>query len=286
MSRKAGSDNSPWRCEGKVSHVVFPEVFFPSLTPVQQQTMPLLLSNKDVNVEVGVFSKCVILWQLQACTGSGKTLAYVIPAVEMLLRRHSPLRPGQAGVIVVVPTRELALQVSRIFKQFTEIAPCPLGVLTLIGGGAVKPLQLSPGQRTDVVVATPGRLDTHLGRGEIDAHALEILVLDEADRSVRNHDSTTSPTSLQPTRDWVCQHTQLDSFEAAKAATNGMTLVAFYHFPSFYRFLGVLRVSSAPPRPQKWLPSPVLACEIRLSYAYPTRTSRHQKLCSSRMRQA
>ncbi|KAJ4455385.1 putative ATP-dependent RNA helicase DDX55 [Paratrimastix pyriformis] len=169
----------PWSFGGQVVHLRYPKGFFRAATPVQARVIPLFLSNKDVNVE--------------ACTGSGKTLSYVIPAVEILLKQPEPLKPGQIGVVVIVPTRELAGQVASIFQQFTSIAPRPLGVLTLVGGTSHKPhivsfsllspsVPLAPDQRTDIVVASPGRLEQHLSKGELDARTLEVLILDEADR--------------------------------------------------------------------------------------------------------
>lgn len=70
---------------------------FPLMTPVQTATIPLFLSHKDVVV--------------QASTGSGKTLSFVIPIIELLLRRKEPLRKHQVGAIVISPTRELAQQI-------------------------------------------------------------------------------------------------------------------------------------------------------------------------------
>jgi hypothetical protein len=76
------------------------ELGFTNTTPVQQATIPLLLSNKDVAV--------------QACTGSGKTVAFLIPAFEMVLRCDDPWGKHDVGALVIAPTRELAIQVKNL----------------------------------------------------------------------------------------------------------------------------------------------------------------------------
>ncbi|KNE59716.1 hypothetical protein, variant [Allomyces macrogynus ATCC 38327] len=81
------------------------------MTPVQSQTIPLFLKSKDVVVE--------------AITGSGKTLAFVIPVIEMMLRKmkSEPLRKNQIGAIIISPTRELAIQIYSVLRQFLPDSP-------------------------------------------------------------------------------------------------------------------------------------------------------------------
>ena len=86
---------------------------FPTMTPVQAATIPLLCTNKDVCVEVVACHRgcCWDSCSVQAVTGSGKTLAYIVPLFQKLLSRDGPLPQGECGAIVIGPTRELAQQV-------------------------------------------------------------------------------------------------------------------------------------------------------------------------------
>ncbi|XP_057600342.1 ATP-dependent RNA helicase DDX55 isoform X3 [Hippopotamus amphibius kiboko] len=88
---------------------VLRDLGFPYMTPVQSATIPLFLKNKDVAAE--------------AVTGSGKTLAFVIPILEILLRREEKLRKSQVGAIVITPTRELAVQIDEVLSRFTKPFP-------------------------------------------------------------------------------------------------------------------------------------------------------------------
>ncbi|OWK14623.1 DDX55 [Cervus elaphus hippelaphus] len=88
---------------------VLRELRFPYMTPVQSATIPLFMKNKDVAAE--------------AVTGSGKTLAFVIPIVEILLRREEKLKKSQVGAIIITPTRELAVQIEEVLSHFTKPFP-------------------------------------------------------------------------------------------------------------------------------------------------------------------
>jgi ATP-dependent RNA helicase SrmB len=133
-------------------------------TPVQARVIPAALDGNDLLV--------------QAATGTGKTAAFLLPAMQRLLDRPDP-RSG-TRVLVLVPTRELARQVCDHFLTIGSFTR--LGVGLIIGGEArghqVATLRRNP----EVLVATPGRLLEHLGRGEASLDDLEVLVLDEADR--------------------------------------------------------------------------------------------------------
>ena len=128
-------------------------------TPIQHQAIPPLLEGKDV---VGI-----------AQTGTGKTLAFGIPLLQQLA-----IRKGQG--LVILPTRELALQVDEVLHQIGK----PLGLKTsvLIGGAAmgrqVRELKRNP----HVIVATPGRLADHIKQGNVVLNKMSVVVLDEADR--------------------------------------------------------------------------------------------------------
>uniref|UniRef100_A0AAV2IS17 ATP-dependent RNA helicase n=1 Tax=Knipowitschia caucasica TaxID=637954 RepID=A0AAV2IS17_KNICA len=144
------------------------------MTPVQSACIPLFLKNKDVAAE--------------AVTGSGKTLAFVIPVIELLLKREEKLKKMQVGALVITPTRELALQISEVletflkrFSQFTQIL--------LIGGtNPIEDIEKFKAQGANIVVATPGRLEDMFRRKSegLDlasyVKSLDVLVLDEADR--------------------------------------------------------------------------------------------------------
>ena len=143
---------------------------FQSMTPVQSAVIPLFLTNKDV---------CV-----QAVTGSGKTLAFLIPTIEMILRRTSLLKKRQIGGLIISPTRELARQTYVVATDLCK--HCSLPEPLLLVGGANRPvsddLKAFVKHGSDIVVATPGRLDDVMGRyDDIDVSELEVLILDEAD---------------------------------------------------------------------------------------------------------
>ena len=131
---------------------------FEEATPVQADTIPLLLQGKDV--------------MAQAQTGTGKTAAFGIPLVEAA-------RKGRRG-LVLCPTRELAQQVQREVQAIGKGSP--VDVICLIGGAhfgdQVRALKRHPDA---ILVATPGRVVDHLGRGTLDLKGIGILVLDEAD---------------------------------------------------------------------------------------------------------
>ncbi len=147
--------------------------------PVQAAVIPLVLEGRDLSVS--------------APTGSGKTLAFAAPLVEGLGRTPSRGRdveasrsPGRgAGTIrslVLVPTRELALQVASVFQALSRGASQALVIRAVHGGRSVNPDMLSLRGGADVLVATPGRLLDLVSRHAARLEALRYLVLDEADR--------------------------------------------------------------------------------------------------------
>ncbi|HUI41373.1 MAG TPA: DEAD/DEAH box helicase [Terriglobia bacterium] len=131
-------------------------------TPVQAAVIPQALEGKDVLAT--------------AQTGTGKTLAFVIPIIEHLLQRTAP---GIAS-LVLVPTRELAMQVA---DQYNALRGRQLAPAALVVGGLSEAEQLRAiRQGAPVAVATPGRLEDFLGRKLVSFDQLRILILDEADR--------------------------------------------------------------------------------------------------------
>jgi ATP-dependent RNA helicase RhlE len=146
---------------------------FETPTPIQAQAIPMALEGRDV---LGV-----------AQTGTGKTAAFVLPSLQRLMQgqrtdagalrvpRHRPLR-----MIVLAPTRELALQIAedaRALAEFTD-----LRVAAIYGGDPLRRQVEILRKGLDIAIATPGRLLDHLRRGNLRLDAVEIAVLDEADR--------------------------------------------------------------------------------------------------------
>jgi len=136
-------------------------------TPVQAAAIPLVLAGRDVLAG--------------AQTGTGKTAAFVLPILQRLgtanpvSDRRAPIR-----VLVVVPTRELALQVEESVRTYG--ARHRFRSTTIYGGVGFDPQVRALRAGPDIVVATPGRLLDHVGQRTIDLSRVEILVLDEADR--------------------------------------------------------------------------------------------------------
>lgn len=138
---------------------------FASPTPIQAQTWPIALQNRDI---VAI-----------AKTGSGKTLGYLIPAFMLLRRCHNNPQNGPT-VVVLAPTRELATQIQDEAIKFGRSIRISC---TCLYGGAPKGPQLKELERgADIVVATPGRLNDILEMRKVDFRQVSLLVLDEADR--------------------------------------------------------------------------------------------------------
>ncbi|MBU6450990.1 MAG: DEAD/DEAH box helicase [Cyanobacteria bacterium REEB67] len=137
------------------------ECEFTEPTEIQSKCIPLILAGQDI---MG-----------SAQTGSGKTAAYVLPTIE-LLKAHNP-RPR---CLVLVPTRELALQVELQVNRFGKHSK--LRTVTLYGGTGYEKQNRLLRRGVDVIVATPGRLLDCVERRTADLSGIEILILDEADR--------------------------------------------------------------------------------------------------------
>jgi ATP-dependent RNA helicase RhlE len=116
----------------------------------------------------------------RAQTGTGKTAAFGLPMIEHLGVRRAGAKPRLPRGLVLVPTRELAVQVDRALCTYGS--PTPLRITAIFGGVGMGAQIQSLKQGTDIVVATPGRLIDHVQRRTIDLSAIELLTLDEADR--------------------------------------------------------------------------------------------------------
>ncbi len=130
-------------------------------TEIQEKSIPLIFAGRDV--------------MASAQTGSGKTAAYALPVIECL--EQPDVKPR---ALVLVPTRELALQVMDQFTRFSK--HCSLRAVTLYGGTGYETQTRALKRGVDVIVATPGRLYDHIERKNCDLSQIEIFVLDEADR--------------------------------------------------------------------------------------------------------
>ncbi len=140
---------------------------FKETTPVQEVTIPVVLEGRDVIA-------C-------AQTGTGKTAAYILPLLNLLTRR--PAEKAAVRAIVIAPTRELAQQIDMQFEGFSYFLPISTFVVAGGGDGAQWDQQKRGLQMgADVMIATPGRLISHLLNTKMDLSGIEYLVLDEADR--------------------------------------------------------------------------------------------------------
>ncbi|MCH2206123.1 MAG: DEAD/DEAH box helicase [Lentisphaerales bacterium] len=137
-------------------------------TAVQLQAIPEILAGKDVVAE--------------AQTGTGKTAAFGLPITKLLNDLPDKKKKISILSLVVVPTRELAIQVATAYKAFAKHSPKKIKMISLIGGESIEDQIRGLRMGVDIVVATPGRLLEIIRRGEIRLVELNTLVLDEADK--------------------------------------------------------------------------------------------------------
>ena len=139
---------------------------YTSPTDIQLMAIPKVLAGHDLRAS--------------AQTGTGKTAAFILPALNKLIVRSTSRARGPR-ILILVPTRELAMQVTAKAVAYSKYLPRMTTVC--IYGGAPYPVQNRQlSQPYEILVATPGRLIDHMERGRIDFSRLEMLVLDEADR--------------------------------------------------------------------------------------------------------
>jgi ATP-dependent RNA helicase RhlE len=135
-------------------------------TPIQAQAIPVILQGRDVLAG--------------AQTGTGKTAGFTLPLLQLLQNQTVPQRPRPIRVLILTPTRELAMQVYESVKTYG--AHLPFLAEAIFGGVSINP-QIQKIQRgVDIVVATPGRLLDLIQQKYVDLSRVEYLVLDEADR--------------------------------------------------------------------------------------------------------
>ncbi len=139
-------------------------------TPIQCLTIPRLLSDEATNIVA------------KARTGTGKTAAFALPVIQNLTTeceqvQNAKLKHTQA--LILVPTRELAIQVSDETASF--IGASPLNIATIYGGSSYSPQLKALKAGAQIVVGTPGRVIDHLERGSLDISQIKYFILDEAD---------------------------------------------------------------------------------------------------------
>jgi ATP-dependent RNA helicase RhlE len=136
-------------------------------TPIQEQAIPAVLFGKDV---LGI-----------AQTGSGKTASYVLPVLQRLMEERWSVQNRHVPVLVLVPTRELALQVEAVFNEFSAGLSELVKTVAVFGGVSINP-QMIGMQGVQVLIATPGRLLDLVDHKAVHLAEVKMLVLDEADR--------------------------------------------------------------------------------------------------------
>ena len=142
---------------------------FIEATPIQEETIPVVLEGRDIIA-------C-------AQTGTGKTAAYILPLLNLIMKHKVEGDQDAVRAIIIAPTRELASQIDMQFEGFSYFMP--ISTLSVSGGGngAQWDQQLRAFNKgADVIIATPGRMISHLINSKISLDTVEYLVLDEADR--------------------------------------------------------------------------------------------------------
>lgn len=140
---------------------------FEKASPIQEKAIPAILDNKDILAF--------------AQTGTGKTAAFLLPILDKI--GDLPIENNSINTVIIVPTRELAIQIDQQIQGFSYFVPT--NSIALYGGGDGADFSREKNaltSNTDIIVATPGKLISHLNLGYVDFSKVEHLILDEADR--------------------------------------------------------------------------------------------------------
>lgn len=148
------------RLTASIEHLGFTEP-----TPIQNEAIPVAMTGKDILAS--------------SQTGSGKTIAFLLPIMQRLLRQKA-FSKRDPRALILAPTRELAFQVYQDFKKLT--GGTNLKASLIVGGESFNEQAKVLKKEPDIIIGTPGRMADHLEHRHIALHALEVLVLDEADR--------------------------------------------------------------------------------------------------------
>jgi len=143
------------------------ELGYEMATPIQTKAIPAAMKGKDL---LGI-----------AKTGSGKTASFVLPILNRLLKEHAGEPSRQPKNLVLTPTRELAMQVTEVFKSLSQNLPRSIKSMAVYGGVSINP-QMKAMYGIDILIATPGRLLDLQESKAVDLYKVETLVLDEADK--------------------------------------------------------------------------------------------------------
>ena len=139
---------------------------YKTATPIQEKSIPVILSGKDL---IGI-----------AQTGTGKTAAFVLPILNLIMDKPDH---GGTQALIIVPTRELALQIDQAVEAYSYFTGT--SSVAIYGGGDGQDFyneKQAIVNGVDIIIATPGRLISHLNVGHVDFSRLRFLILDEADR--------------------------------------------------------------------------------------------------------
>ncbi len=139
---------------------------YTTATPIQEQAIPVILEGKDL---IG-----------SAQTGTGKTAAFLLPVIQKIISSNHDF---SIKTVVIVPTRELAVQIDRLcqgLSYFTQVSS--IAIYGGTDGGVFGQEQIALKEGVDIVICTPGRFIAHLNMGYVDLSHLKFLILDEADR--------------------------------------------------------------------------------------------------------
>ena len=143
---------------------------FEQATPIQEKVIPLVLEGQDL--------------MAKAQTGTGKSASFILPILELLQQKKlkDDYKKARIRVLVLTPTRELTLQISQVFENFSSSLAQKVKVVSFIGGEGISQQLYDVQQGCDVVVATSGRLLDIFSKKQMNLSHLEFLVLDEADK--------------------------------------------------------------------------------------------------------
>lgn len=142
------------------------KLFFIKPTPIQELAIPAILKGNDI---IGV-----------AQTGSGKTASYALPTIQLL--QTKPISKNRhINTLVIVPTRELAIQVEKVYNTINQHTEQNIRTLAVYGGVSINP-QMIKLQGVEILIATPGRLLELVKSNAVFLSSIEVLVLDEADK--------------------------------------------------------------------------------------------------------
>lgn len=141
---------------------------FTEPTPIQERVIPLVFGLHDVLA--------------QAQTGSGKSASFILPLLDMWHKSRGEAKKGKIRILIIAPTRELALQIAQMTHSFAEFLPKKPKIVSLIGGEKIGEQLFEIQKGCDILVATSGRFLDVLRKKQMDLSHLNYLVLDEADK--------------------------------------------------------------------------------------------------------